>query len=240
MNRSIWIGFDPREAAAFAVAKHSIRRYLTQKIPIRGVVLRDLQEQGLYRRPIEIRSSAADRPIMWDVISEHPMATQHANARFLVPHLAGGGLAMFVDGDILVRGNIARMLDGLDRQKALYCVKHDHRPPGTVKMDGQTQSIYARKNWSSVMVFNVDHPSNKKLTLELINSAPGKLLHQFCWLAEDEIGELDVEWNWLVRSSPPRAEPKLVHFTEGVPDMRGYENDPFAEEWRRELEAWAA
>jgi hypothetical protein len=29
-------------------------------------------------------------------------------------------------------------------------------------MDGQAQTRYARKNWSSVMVFNCDHPANER------------------------------------------------------------------------------
>src|SRR5258708_4147626 len=105
MNESIWIGFDPREAAAFAVARSSCGRHLTRRFPIGGIVLDDLMKAGLYRRPIEYRTSAADKPIMWDVVSDAPMSTQHANARFLVPHLAGSGWALFMDGDMLVRTN---------------------------------------------------------------------------------------------------------------------------------------
>ena len=80
---AIWIGYDQREAAAFAVARHSMQRHMTQPIPIHGLVLGDLQSKGLYTRPIEYRRGG-----MWDVISDAPMSTQHACARFLVPHLA--------------------------------------------------------------------------------------------------------------------------------------------------------
>ena len=31
-------------------------------------------------------------------------------------------------------------------------------------MDGVVQTSYPRKNWSSLMLFNCDHPSVKKLT----------------------------------------------------------------------------
>ena len=48
MKHSIWIGFDPREADAFAVARHSINRHLITPIPVRGVVLTDLRTGGLY------------------------------------------------------------------------------------------------------------------------------------------------------------------------------------------------
>lgn len=242
--RSVFVGFDPREAAAFAVACHSARRNLTQAIPIRGIVLSDMQSCGLYSRPTRVVIDAGGVKHLVDELSirkdyDGRMSTQHAVLRFLTPHLAPRGWALFMDGDVLIRGNLARIFDGLDEGKALYCVKHDHQPLGATKMDGQQQSRYLRKNWSSVMIFNVGHPSNRALTVEAINALPGKDLHRFCWLADDEIGELDPKWNWLVGHSDPAIDPAVVHFTEGVPDMPGYEDVPFAEEWREQLSRWA-
>src|SRR5665213_1643512 len=112
--RSIFIGFDPREAGAFAVARHSVRRHLTQPIPIRGLVLSELRAKGFYTRPMEMREGAAGKPVMWDTLSDAPMSTEHANARFLVPKVAEKGWALFMDGDMLARGNLARMFNGLD------------------------------------------------------------------------------------------------------------------------------
>jgi hypothetical protein len=240
MNRSIYLGFDPREAAAYAVARSSAKRRLTQPIAIRGVVLARLQELGLYRRPIEWRDGPTGNRIMWDTISDAPMSTQHANARFLVPRLAVTGWALFMDGDVLVRGNLVRLFDGLDQSKAIYCVKHQHMPPSGVKMDGQEQTRYVRKNWSSVAIWNCEHEANRALTVDVVNSLTGRDLHRLVWLDDEQIGELAPEWNWLVRQSPPLAEPKVVHFTEGTPDMPGYEDDPYADEWRQELAHWAA
>lgn len=236
---SIWIGFDSREAAAFAVAKHTVKRNLTQQIPVHGLVLEDLIAKGLYTRPMEMRKSAADRPIMWDVISDAPMSTQHANARFLVPHLSKRGWAVFMDGDMLARANLARVFEGLDTDKAVYCVKHCYAPPAGIKMDGQEQTRYARKNWTSFIIFNCGHEANKSLTPQLVNTLPGRDLHRLCWLDDSEIGELGAEWNWLVGHSPASITPKIVHFTEGCPDMAGYESVPFADEWRKELASWA-
>ncbi len=239
MDHSIWVGWDPREAAAFAVAKSSIQKYLTRPIPVYGLVLNDLVRRGLYMRPTEIRPSAADRPVMWDVISDAPMSTQHANARFLVPHLAGHGWALFMDGDMLVRDNLARVFEGLDSSKAVYCVKHRYEPPPGIKMDGQEQTRYARKNWSSFLIFNCDHEANRKLTVPMVNAVPGRDLHRFCWLNDDEIGELGPEYNFLVGHSSLSVEPRVVHFTEGLPDMAGYENVEYADEWRSERDEWA-
>lgn len=236
---SIWIGFDPREAAAFAIARASVERNIPRCWPIYGLVLPVLQAAGLYRRPIELRPSAADKPVMWDVLSDAPMSTEHANARFLVPRLAKEGWAVFMDGDMLVRGNLGRLIETLSSSFAVYCVKHKFEPPAGLKMDGQTQTRYARKNWSSFVIFNCDHPANRALTLDLVNTAPGRDLHRFCWLADCDIGELDPSWNFLVGHTDPGIEPNVVHFTEGVPDMPGYENVPFADEWRQRRNDWA-
>lgn len=233
------------------VAQHSIRRHLTQQIPIYGVVLGKLQRAGLYTRPTDVkigqwegrdgRKWSSTEPVLWDVISQWTMSTQHAIARFLVPHLAKHGWAIVSDGDVLCRegGNIARLFDSFDNSKAVYCVQHRHEPAETVKMDGQVQSQYVRKNWSSFVAFNCDHPSNKNLTPGVVNTLPGRDLHRFAWLIDEEIGELGPEWNFLVRHSDPSINPKIVHFTDGVPDMPGYENDPYAAEWRLELDTAA-
>lgn len=240
MKRSIYIGWDPREADAFAVARQTARYHLNTPVPIRGLVLSDLQQARLYTRPLEYRASAADRPVMWDVISDAPMSTQHANARFLVPHLAKEGWALFMDGDMMVRANLNQVFEGLDRSKAVYCVQHRHEPEPGVKMDGQYQTRYARKNWTSFIIFNCDHLSNRKLTVEAVNTLPGRDLHRLCWLDDNEIGALDPCWNFLVGHTDPSIEPKVVHWTDGVPSMAGYENAPYADEWRAQLMRWAA
>jgi hypothetical protein len=235
VKHSIWIGFDPREAAAFAVAKHSINRHLITPIPVRGVVLTDLMTGGLYNRPTSRKDGR-----LWDEISDAPMATEFACSRFLVPRLAGSGWALFMDCDMLVRTDLLKLFSLADPSKAVMVVKHNHQPPEGVKMDGQAQTRYARKNWSSVILWNVEHPANKALTTELVNFVPGRDLHRFCWLEDDQIGELDPKWNWLVGHSDPAINPAIVHFTDGIPTMAGYEDCAFADEWRAELERWAA
>lgn len=216
LKRTVFIGWDDREADACLVAERSIRKHLSADLDIRFLKRTDLEN---YTRPTERRDGR-----LWDVISEAPMATEHACARFFVKDLTEGW-ALFMDGDMLIREDLHKLFDQLDPSKALYCVKHRHEPTRTVKMDGQVQSRYPRKNWSSVMAINCDHPANDALT-PLLNTAPGRDLHRFCWLPDDLIGEMDPRWNWLV------TEPFIAHFTEGVPDMPGYENQPYADEWR--------
>lgn len=260
MKRTVFIGWDPREAAAFAVARRSMLRHASG-LDVRGLILSDLEASGLHRRPL-----VRDIGHLYDTLSARKgyngaIATEHANARFLAPWLAAQavgragalpatdrtergaqlnvGWVLFVDGDILLRADIRGLFDGLDPDKAVYVVQHEHRPPAGLKMDGQAQTAYARKNWSSVMALNTHHPANRKLTLELVNTAPGRDLHAFCWLKARDIGALEPRWNFLVGHSDPAIVPALVHFTEGVPDMPGYENVPYAAEWRAERDAWA-
>lgn len=230
----IFIGYEPREHAAFEVARKSIRDHTSLPLRVRGLVLQDLHDDGLYTRPTERRLGR-----LWDVISDHWMATEFAISRFLVPHLAGDGWALFADCDVMLRHDIGELFRLTQRYEArdyaVMCVHHHHEPAATEKMDGQVQARYARKNWSSVMLFNVDHPSNRKLTVELVNSVPGRDLHRFCWLEDHEIGAIGEEWNWLVGHSSPEIEPKLVHFTDGIPLMSGFETAPYADEWRNVL-----
>lgn len=241
-DRVVYIGWDPREAAAFAVARHSMRRYLSRSLDIRGLVLDDLRESGLFRRPM--RQDASGRLI--DVLSIRDdyggaISTEHANARFLAPFLAPDAKwVLFVDGDILLRADINDLFDGLDDRYAAYCVKHDYRPAETVKMDGQVQTVYSRKNWTSVVAWQPGHPAMKRLTPDMVNALPGRDLHALSWLQDEEIGSLDPAWNWLVGHSDPAVDPSLVHFTTGVPDMPGYAEVLFADEWRCERSLWAA
>lgn len=242
MNKlsQIFIGFDPRESDAFLVARSSVQRYLSAPIPVYSLVLRWLRQKGLYTRP----TSRLVNNQMWDDISNAPMSTEFAISRFLIPHLVreqrtqtgGRGWALFMDCDVMLRTSVARLFELADDSKAVMVVKHLHAPTSMVKMDAQVQTAYPRKNWSSVMLINCDHPANDKLTPELVNTLPGRDLHRFCWLEDDMIGELPVEWNWLAGTSDTNRNPHLVHFTDGVPTMPGCEKVPYAASWWLELQ----
>jgi hypothetical protein len=132
----------------------------------------------------------------------------------------------------MLRAPIEDLFALADDRYALMCVQHEPQIGPTRKMDGQAQLAYRCKNWSSVMLINCAHPANGRLDLDLINAAPGRDLHAFCWLAGDLIGELPGEWNHLVGVDEPRPDAKLVHFTLGCPDMRGYEACEHGDEWR--------
>lgn len=226
MNR-IFIGYDPREEQAYNVAVGSIRsRTPAYSLHIRSLNLEHLKSIGLLTRPIEHRDGK-----LWCPISEAPMATEFAISRFCVPFMAKGW-ALFCDSDVLCMGDIANLFALADPKYAVMVVKHNYQPKETVKMDGQVQTKYSRKNWSSVMLFNCDHPSNKKLTSEALNTWPGRDLHAFKWLDDSEIGELPDVWNYLVGANhSPIEQAKLIHFTAGGPFLPNWGGGPHDQLW---------
>lgn len=237
MNRSIYIGYDGREAETFAVCRHTLRKFAPD-VPIHAVSLEDVRNAGLYWRPTSIKDGR-----LFDDISGFPMSTEFAISRFLTPVLAKAsgktGWALFMDSDILARDDIDDLFAECDPNMAVMCVKHVHEvKDGSIKMDGQLQNRYHRKNWSSVVAYNLDHPSNRKLTVQLINAVPGRDLHAFCWLDDSEIGGLDPCWNYLAGYTKINDQPKLVHHTEGGPWLPNYQEVEFADEWRAARQSW--
>lgn len=228
MDKTIFIGWDSRETEAFDVAIASIRCRTKEDYHFVPLKLQELVSDGLLSRPIETKDGK-----MWCPISQAPMATEFAISRFSVPLLKQSGLALFMDCDIVCLADISELFALADPKYAVQVVKHDYTPTDTVKMDGQVQTTYSRKNWSSVVLWNCDHPSNKKLTAEVLNSWPGRDLHAFKWLADEEIGELPKEWNWLVGVYPPGPQ-KLLHFTNGGPWLPNWKGGPLDHIWERE------
>lgn len=242
--RSIYIGYDTRETETFAVCRHTLRLHAPD-IPIHAICLDEMRAAGLYWRPTSRKPNNGHATSnLWDDISEAPMSTEFAISRFLTPVLAKSsfqtGWALFMDCDILARTDISELFGQLDSRYAVMCVQHEHKPNEATKMDGQLQTLYARKNWSSVAAYNLSHPSNRKLTAGLINTVPGRDLHRFCWLEDHEIGALAAEWNFLVGYSALEngGDPKLVHFTSGGPWLERYANVQYADEWFEARAAW--
>ncbi len=222
----VFLGWDAAQMRAWSVAAFSLQRHATVRCDVRRISMSELRSQGLYRRPTGTTENG-----YWDEISAAPMSTGHAIARFLVPALCQyEGWAIFADGDILVRHDIARLFALADSEKAIQVVQHAHDPRETVKMTGHAQTTYARKNWSSVVLFNCGHKANRALTVDLVNTVPGRDLHRFCWLSDDLIGALPSTWNHLV-GAQVNADPAICHYTSGIPDMSGYEHVEHSDEW---------
>jgi lipopolysaccharide biosynthesis glycosyltransferase len=221
MNK-VFVGYDPREDIAYQVCKHSIARR-NKEVLVRPLVQKELREAGWYTRPIDPLSS-----------------TEFTFTRFLVPELCDyKGWALFMDCDMILLTDIQELFDQADEKYAVMCVHHDYTPREGFKMDGQKQSIYPRKNWSSVMLFNCGHPSNKQINSSVVNNTEitGKYLHRFSWLQDSEIGQLSHEWNWLTDwyKEPEDGKPKLLHYTEGGPWFENYRDCDYHKEWKIEL-----
>lgn len=218
----VFVGYDSREDIAWQVCRHSLLRHSSgelQVAPLRQPVLREL---GLYNRPLDSTAT-----------------TEFSLTRFLTPYIAGStGWVIFCDCDFLFTTDIFGVLEGLDPNKALYCVQHDYKPKFDIKMDNQQQTTYPRKNWSSFMVFNCDHPDVKALTPAIVNTASPAFLHRFNWISDDEaIGDLELDWNFLEGEYPtPQSLPRVIHYTNGGPWFDEWQNVDFADEWRMEKE----
>jgi len=156
-------------------------------------------------------------------------------SRFCVPYLMDyQGLALFMDSDMLIRDDIALLLKEIENQesKAVHLVKHDYNSENSTKFHGKKNYKYPRKNWSSFVVWNCSHPKNRILTPDFFNTASGLQLHRFTWLSDNEIGELNIRWNWLVgdyKNTPDDV--KNVHWSIGGPYFDEYKDVEFSEEW---------
>lgn len=214
---NVFIGWDARESRAYRVAADSIARHASQPVAVHKLDAFELYDQRLLWRPVERVGGQS-----LDHLSGAPQSTAFANARFVVPFLQRSGLALFVDCDVLALGDVAELFALRDVSKAVMCVQHDYTPRAASKMDGCAQTQYRRKNWSSVMLINCDHPAHLRLSLAQLNQYPGELLHRFFWLRDSEIGALPAEWNWLVGEQPKPAAPKLAHYTLGGPWINGW------------------
>ena len=219
----IFIGYDSREDIAYQVCKQSLIDTCSKphELDIVPIKLQDVKEQGIYTREDDILGS-----------------TEFTFSRFLVPYLADyNGWALFIDCDFLFLRDVIELFNCTHNASkyALMCAKHTYTPKNKTKMDGKKQFNYPRKNWSSCILWNCNHPSNKHITPELINnpSITGEYLHRFRWLPDSEIGTISHEWNWLVNwyQEPIDGSPKALHYTEGGPWFKEYDRCEYAIDW---------
>lgn len=210
----VFIGYDPREAIAYHTCANSIIRNASRPVSIVPVALNLFQ----------------------DYSETHTDGSNHfIYTRFLVPYLMGwSGSAIFIDGDMIVRGDIAELWAMRDMSKDVQVVKHDYKTRMPVKYLGSRNEDYPRKNWSSVILWNCNSFPNRKLTPQFIQKATGAELHRFSWLDDSRIGELPPEWNWLPDEYGPNPNAKLLHYTLGTPCFHEFADTPMADEWHRE------
>lgn len=168
MTLKVFIGWDSREVDAYNVCVKSLKEHASQELDITPIVRDTLIETGEYYRPQPEAGSV-----------------EFTYTRFLTPYLADyNGWALFIDCDFLFTKDVAELFAMTDDEYALMCVKHDYVPRNAVKMDGQKQVSYPRKNWSSCILWNCGHPSNKALTKDIVSEESGAFLHRFQFLKD--------------------------------------------------------
>ena len=210
----IFIGYDQNEVAAYHTLCHSIISRSSKPVSI---------------TPLKLSQLPMTRE------RDPKQSTEFSFSRFLVPYLCNyEGYALFLDCDMLCQTDIAEVFKFMDVWDSVAVVKHDYKPSTERKFLDQVQTKYAKKNWSSVMVFN--NSKCRKLTPEYVNNATGLELHQFHWTDEEAVVELPKEWNHLVGEYEPNPDAKIVHFTLGGPYFTEWENCEYAHEWFNEFE----
>jgi lipopolysaccharide biosynthesis glycosyltransferase len=206
----IAIGFDPREPAAYHVCCQSIIERAS--VPVAFI------------------------PLAPTVLGTFDGQRNGSNAfifsRFLVPWIQKWrGWALFIDGDMIVKDDVANLFALAEHDKAAMVVKHDYQTKHPRKYIGSPiESVnldYERKNWSSVILWNCSHFANRGLRPETVSKADTAYLHRFGWIPDEKLGELPKEWNHLIGEEEYSPTAKLSHFTLGVPGFAHYaDQDP--------------
>lgn len=222
MILNIYIGYDTTndgQLLAYEICKKSIllNTKHPNKINIFPLIKKQLEEINIYYRK-----------------DDKLAATEFTYTRFLAPLLNNyKDFCLFCDSDFLWQCDIYEEFLPLiiENKKAIYCVKHNYIPKEEKKMDGRIQSIYPRKNWSSLILFNCGHENVKNLTKENVNLKSPAWLHRMQWCDDDNIGELPHTYNYLVGVYKDILNPKAIHYTDGGPWHLLYKKCDFYENW---------
>ena len=212
MTINVFVGFDQLEAIAYHVFCQSVLEKSTSLINFTPLAHQNL-----------------------NFFKNHDDGSnKFIYSRFLTPFLNEySGWAIFADGDMVCNHDITELWNLKDPSKAVQVVKHEYKTKKTVKYLGNKNEDYPRKNWSSLVLWNCEHPANKILTPEFIQDKPGSFLHRFSWLDDSQIGELPIEWNWLSIEYPSNPAAKIIHFTLGTPCFKEYSTTSQADIWQQ-------
>ena len=207
------VGFDKREAVAYHTFVQSVID--NSSMPVRFLPL-NIHVLSNYK---EIHKDGSNDFIY---------------SRFLVPYLRDfKGWAIYADGDMVCLEDIKKLWDLRDSKYALQVVKHNYKTKIQNKYWGNKNEDYPRKNWSSLILWNCEHPCHKILTPSFIQNQTGAFLHRFSWIKDEAIGELEKEWNWLAMEYEEKNEINLVHYTIGTPCFKEYENTSLSSHWKK-------
>ena len=137
-------------------------------------------------------------------------------SRFLVPWLCDfQGWALFLDIDFLALDDVAGLFALTDDRYAAMVSKNEKR-----------------FEWASMILFNCGHPANRVLTPDYVEDPQRcRTPHTMDWLAPELVGGVPGHWNHLVGYDAPRADAKLVHYTQGMPIYEETTGSEFRDAW---------
>ena len=157
----LYVGYDEREACVFHVFCQSVIEHASG--PVQFIPLH--------------------KPMLGGFDGQQDGTNAFIFSRYLVPHLNDfEGWAIFCDGDQIVTTDIYELYALRDPEKAVQVVQHDYdcTPRKYVGTPLESDNVnYPRKNWSSVMIFNCGHASNRILKPDYVAHAGGHILHRF-------------------------------------------------------------
>ncbi len=224
----IFVGFDQREAVAYHTFCQSVIDH--SSVPVAFIPLA--------------------KPLLAGFEGRRDGSNDFIYSRFLVPELCGfSGHAIYADGDMVCRDDIADLWGLRDPYMACQVVKHEYMTKRGWKYLGAKNEDYPRKNWSSLILWNCGHFLNRVLTREFVAEKSGAYLHRFQWLDPerrisaadgterigerigDRLGALPIEWNWLDIEYAENENAKLIHYTLGTPCFAEYSRSPHARWW---------
>jgi hypothetical protein len=211
----LFVGYDPREARAYHVFCQSVIE--TSSVPVQFIPLH--------------------APMLQGFDGQRDGTNAFIYSRYLIPSLCDfQGWAIFADGDMLARGDIAHLWALRNPECAVQYVHHDYRTKHARKYIGTPleadNADYPKKNCSSLVLWNCAHPAHRILTREFVEEAGGKFLHRFEWLRGEECGALPQTWNHLV-GEYNRSDASIAHYTLGVPGFKHYRNCEHADAWHQ-------
>ena len=205
------VGYDARETIAYHVFCQSVIDKTTLPVSFLPLVEQSLAD---YKETHEDGSN------------------RFTYTRFLTPFLMNfEGWAIFADGDMVCKSDIAELWKQRDASKAVQVIKHNYLTKSGTKYLNNKNENYPRKNWSSIILWNCGHIKNRCLTPNFVSSMDGSFLHRLKWLEDDLIGELNKFWNWLAVEYDDNPQANLIHYTLGTPCFNDYRDCSSSEYW---------
>ena len=210
---NVIIGYDEREAVAFHTCVQSIISNTSCHVNITPLCLKNFSK---YKENHEDGSN------------------EFIYSRFLSPYLMNfEGWVLYLDGDMVCNADLKKLWKLRNENFAIQVVKHNYKTKMNKKYFGNINENYPRKNWSSVILWNCNHPANNCLIPDFVNKKSGAYLHRFQWLSDSQIGELDKVWNWLAIEYEDNENANIVHYTLGTPCFDEFFDTSMSKYWKK-------